>query len=144
MIAAVIVAVLACGALAYVAVPLRSGANASLEPSFEVDELESKKRAALTAIIDIENERDIGKLSGDDFAVLRGEYETEAVAALLELDALRAGSSNEPDAGLEAEIAAIRERLAGSHSHSSGGAVLACPSCGAPRVPGRACSSCGA
>lgn len=138
MIGALIVAVLACGALAFVAAPLRSGASPVEESSAAAAELESRKRAALTAIIDIENERDIGKLSGDDFAILRSEYETEAVAALLELDALHAGEG-EVDVELEAEIAAVKERLS-----SGGSALIACPSCGAPRVPGRACRRCGA
>jgi hypothetical protein len=144
VITAFVIAVLACGALAYVSVPLRSGAGTPPEESFEKQELESKKRVALTAILDIEDERDMGKLSGEDFAVLRSEYETEAVAALVELDTLRGESGAEPGDDLEAEIAAIRDRLAGARGHSSGGALLACPSCGAPRVPGRACKSCGA
>ena len=138
MIGAVIIAVLACGALAFVAAPLRSGSPPVEESSAAAAELESRKRAALTAIIDIENERDVGKLSQDDFAILRGEYETEAVAALLELDALRA-EGGEVDAELEAEIAAVKERLS-----PGGGALIACPSCGAPRVPGRPCGQCGA
>ena len=146
MIATIVIAALACGALAFVAAPMRSSTSSSREPSFDVAELESKKRAALVAIIDIENERDVGKLSSADFAVLRDEYETEAVAALIELDALR-GSPGD-DAGLEAEIAAIRERLADSHSQkpasSTSAALIACPSCGAPGVPGRACERCGA
>lgn len=139
MIATLVVAVLACGALAYVAAPIRSRLDPSLDPSFELDELQGKKRAALTAIIDIESERDVGKLSGEDFAILRSEYEAEAMDALVRLDALRAPGGEE-DADLEAEIAAIRRRLAESGRPES----LACPSCGAARAPGGPCERCGA
>jgi hypothetical protein len=144
VIAAIVIAALACGALAYVAAPLRASSRATPEPDFAEAELEGRKRAALTAIIDIENERDVGKLSSEDFDILRGEYETEAVAALLELDSLRA-AGNETDIDLEVEIAAIRDRLAASGGRrAAGGPLLACPSCGSPRVPGRACETCGA
>ena len=141
MIAAVVIALLACAALAYVAAPMRSRSDQSVEPSSLPAELESKKRAALTAILDIENERDVGKLSDEDFRILRGEYETEAVSALLQLDSLRAAEEGS-DAGVEAEIAEIRARLAASGGRR--GDLIACPSCGAPRVPGRACERCGA
>ena len=141
MIAALVIALLACAALAYVATPMRSRRDEGDEPSPIPAELESKKRAALTAILDIENERDVGKLSDEDFQVLRGEYETEAVSALLQLDSLRAAEDG-AEAGLEAEIAEIRARLAASGGRR--GDLLACPSCGAPRVPGRACDRCGA
>lgn len=141
MIAAIVIALLACGALAFVAAPIRSRPDDAGEPSAVPAELESKKRAALTAILDIENERDVGKLSDEDFQILRGEYETEAVSALLQLDSLRAAEGGD-GAEIEAEIAEIRARLAASGGRR--GTLLACPSCGAPRVPGRACDRCGA
>lgn len=140
MIAAAVIALLACAALAYVGAPLRDRAAGTTEPSAELDELEGKKRSALTAILDIEGERDAGKLSNEDFAILRAEYETEAMTALLELDALR-GRTGAADDALESEIAAVRRQLAAS----SGAAAepIPCPSCGASRVPGRPCGRCG-
>lgn len=141
MIAAAIIAALACAALAYVAAPLRKGRRPTNERAADIEELESRKRAALTAILDIENEREVGKLSTEDFEVLRAEYEVEAVTALVELDALRVPDEDR----LEAEIAAIRDRLGRETSRAEPeDAVIACPSCGAPRVMGRACERCGA
>lgn len=130
MISALVVAALASLALVYVSLPLRHGARR--EPahvSSPADEAAARKRAALVGIIDLENERDVGKLSSEDFDKLRAEYEAEAVTALRELDALT--DSTWDDDELELEIAKIREQLK-------------CPTCGAPRTPGGACATCGA
>ncbi|HEY7876332.1 MAG TPA: 50S ribosomal protein L32, partial [Actinomycetota bacterium] len=104
-------------------------------------DLVGRKRAALTAILDMEDERDAGKLSDVDFAALRHEYEAEAAAALVELDALR-GSGGTIDESLEAEIAAIRARLQ-DDSPRAAASLEECPTCGTPRVPGRTCERCG-
>ena len=129
MIATIAIAVLAVAALIYVAAPLRRG------PRFEVDtgptpqeEARDDKVVALAAIVDLEQERDAGKLSADDFAFLRGEYERDALEALRKLDATGETSLDDE---LEREIAAARQRLA-------------CPSCGAPRDAGTPCARCGA
>jgi hypothetical protein len=135
VIPALVVAALALLALAYVAGPLRDRDEAAGEESEVAAELAGRKRAALTAILDMEEERDAGKLSASDFAILRREYEAEAAEALVELDALRSQTTGN-DAALEAEIAAIRARLAAP--------LEPCPSCGTPRAPGRACERCGA
>ena len=124
MIVAVIVGLFVVGGLFYVAAPLRNGPR----PDARVDELYAeavaRKNNALDALVEIEEERTIGKLSPDDFSALKHEYEVEAAGALHELDAL--GRS---DADLEAEIAQMRERLA-------------CPNCGALRSPGEPCPHC--
>ena len=125
-----VVALLACGALVYVALPLRRGdRRLADEPSSASDDAQARKRAALIAIIDLEDERDLGKLSRTDFDSLRAEYEAEAVAALKELDVV--GDSAWDDEELELEIARVREQLK-------------CPTCAAPRTPGGACPTCGA
>ena len=145
MISALIVAGLAVLAIAYVTAPLRDADVSPDDPSAQADELMGRKRAALTAILDMEEERDAGKLSPADFELLRGEYEAEAAAVLVELDALRSAGDSE-DAALEDEIAAIRARLrhSGDDPSSEMGRVEPCPSCGTPRAPGRACERCGA
>lgn len=129
MILVVVVALLACAALAYVALPLgqRRGRKEA-GPSAE-GELDARKTSALSAIVDLENERLVGKLSDEDFDVLRAQYEGEALQALTELDALRARSDAPDDASLEAEIAEMRRRLA-------------CPRCGGLRAPDGTCSQC--
>jgi hypothetical protein len=124
-----IVALLALAALAYVAAPLRRGPRRAFpHRSGEVARIGERKAAALTAILDLEEERDVGKLSEQDFRLLRDQYEKEALAALRELDALQ--SSELGDEALEAEIAAARARMV-------------CPSCGRPNPSGGRCPRCG-
>jgi hypothetical protein len=109
MMPAVIVAVLALIALAYVIAPLKRS-----EPTEVVDpraELEEKKATALNAILDLETERDVGKLTQSDFDELRAVYEVEALDALHELDGIDPRDGSDP---LEREIAVIKDRLRGS------------------------------
>ena len=129
MIATIAVVVVAIAALIYVAIPLRKGPRAEIDaaPTPE-EEAQDDKVVALAAIVDLEQERDAGKLSGEDFAFLRDEYEQDALEALRKLDAT---GDTSLDDELEKEIAAARQRLA-------------CPSCGAPRDAGTPCAICGA
>jgi hypothetical protein len=129
VIADLAIALLACGAIAYVASAPRT-APRRFPDALRVteEELEAKKKSALGAIIDIEDEKTVGKLSDEDFEILRREYEAEALDALIELDGLQRVPD---DDSLEAEIAAMRARLA-------------CPACGAPRLSAGPCERCGA
>lgn len=130
MIEVLLVALAAVAVLAYVLVPLRSGPRQDVPlTSVRVEDAEERKRSALTALLDIEEERGIGKLSEGDFKALRAEYEVEAFQALVELDSLQAA----PEAGdeLEEEISTLRSKMT-------------CSSCGALRPPGKACERCGA
>jgi hypothetical protein len=127
MIEILLIAVLAAGALVYVTRPvLQSGEDRTLEEPVLVDEAVQRKRAALRAIVDVEEEHEIGKLSREEFESLRSAYEAEAAGAMTELDAL---SGAPEDDALEAEIAEMRERMT-------------CPKCGALRSPGEECPSC--
>jgi hypothetical protein len=128
MIWVAIVVLLALAALAYVAAPMRRGPRRAFPHApGEVARIDERKTAALTAIIDLEEERDVGKLSERDFEVLRDQYEREALEALRELDALQ--TSELGDEELEAEIAAAR-------------ALMVCPSCGRPNPTGELCARC--
>ncbi|MDQ3751769.1 MAG: hypothetical protein M3333_02615 [Actinomycetota bacterium] len=133
MMVAVILVVLLLGlALAYILTPLRRAADEPGSPdpkAAEEADAEDKKKGALTALVDIEDEREMGKLSAADFELLRQEYEAEAMAALRELDDIH--FTLRTDEALEAEIAAVR-------------AGLECPSCGGARPPGEPCPRCGA
>lgn len=128
MTGALLVIVLAGIALALVLIPLRTGPRHARpdRDSLAVEAMD-RKDAALTAILDLEAEQQIGKLSEPDFDALRDEYESQAVLALRELDALGGRASDDE---LEAEIAELR-------------AHMTCPNCGAARVPDRACRQCG-
>jgi hypothetical protein len=132
VIGELVVALLCAAAVAYVAGPLRGRApTGSLDGAGPERELEARKRSALAAILDLEGERALGKLSAEDFGALVATYEAEAVDALRRLDELRAAAGD----GIEEEVAAARARLR-------------CPSCGAPREgSGRGaptCPRCGA
>lgn len=129
MIEVLFVALAAVAVLVYIFLPLRSGPRRDVPlTSVRVEDAEEKKRSALNALIDIDEEHDIGKLSTRDFDALRTEYEAEAYQALVELDELEAAPA---DGELEAEISALRSKMT-------------CPSCGALRPPGKACEHCGA
>ena len=135
MIPGLVVALLAILALIYVSAPIRRAPMGDGAPILDDDgttsDAEARKVAALTAILDLESERDVGKLSEDDLAELRSTYEHEALAALAELDAAGALPAADP---LEREIAALRDRLSQDR----------CPSCGAARPAGTTCARCGA
>jgi hypothetical protein len=118
MMPAVVVTILALAGLAYVAAALASPAEGGPAPADgRHADLERRAHAALVAIIDLEDERDAGKLTTEDFEALVGAYEKDALAALDALDELgRAG----PDDPVEREIAAVKARLrAASQSPTS-------------------------
>jgi rubrerythrin len=133
VIARLIVALLAAGAVVYVLAALRAGApQQEAPPDAPATELDARKRSALHALLDLEDERALGKLSEPDFEALAAAYEQEAIAALRELDRLRAARAlpaADPD-DLEEEIAATRARLE-------------CSRCGYARRPGEPCPRCG-
>jgi hypothetical protein len=125
----ILILVLVVVSLTYISIPLLRGERKDADATtVRMEEAGARKEAALGALVDIENERLIGKLSTTDFELLREEYEVEALAALKELDAIEEGDADNDE--LEAEIAAMRARMA-------------CPECGGLRVPGEACSKCG-
>ena len=128
MIAAVIIAVLAIAALAYVVAPIgRMGKTLKDLPG--TNEAEEKKRVALVGILDLEEERDGGKLSDAEFTSLRARYETEVVAALEELD--EPSGPERLEDRLEQEIATARARMkCGTCGAPRGAEATRCPSCG--------------
>ena len=130
MIPGLVVALLAIVALIYVSAPIRR-APPILDDEGDTSEAEARKIAALTAILDLESERDVGKLSEADLAELRSTYEHDALAALADLDAAEALPATDP---LEREIASLRHRLSRDR----------CPSCDAARPAGTTCARCGA
>jgi cytochrome c-type biogenesis protein CcmI len=135
VIPAVIVAVLALVALVWVLAPIRRGVRRDVDgASHHVEEAVAQKDAALDAMVDIENERELGKLSDADFEALRAEYEREALAALR---ALETAEIEDVDDQLEAEVAAMKAQLGGVSNAPT------CPECGTERTPGRPCPSCG-
>jgi hypothetical protein len=125
-----LIAALAILALAYVAAPLRFGAaEESQVEGRPVEEARSRKRAALSALLELDEDAEMGKISTADLVKLRATYEMEAVMALIQLDDAEADPADDDE--LEVEIKALRKRMQ-------------CPSCGAVRSPGEPCPRCGA
>lgn len=128
MIPALIVGMLALIGMIFVVSAIGRRPQSFVETN-ETSDAEGKKRAALTGILDLEEERDSGKLSPEEFESLRLRYERDAIGALREADA-----TSEPtdiESRLEDEIARARSQLR-------------CNTCGAPRASETArCPSCG-
>jgi len=100
--------VLALAALAYVCAPLVKRETDALAAPGERFDAEDKKRRALEAILDLESDLELGKITGDEHDVLRAEHERDALDAMRELDVLEIAAS---DTALENAIAAERERI---------------------------------
>jgi hypothetical protein len=103
-----IVGAVAVAGLLYVVAPLTRRTRDLDRPARALsEELSARKRSALLGIVDLEDERAVGKLNDEDFSALRSEYEAEAMVAIAELDQLEA-----PENELEREIAELKARLA--------------------------------
>jgi len=93
---------------------------------------ETRRGVAVAALREIEFDRETGKLSDDDYALLKAKYTGEALAALR---AEGSGSASAPD--LEAMISARVRSL-------SGASPPPCRTCGPRPEPDAAfCSTCG-
>jgi len=112
------------------------------EPAFvEPPELEETARGqALLAIKEIEFDRETGKLSDGDYAMLKAKYSARAIEAMREEEGLPVPATGD----VETLIAARVERLKAEGAVAVADLPLACPSCG-PRPEGDAlyCSGCG-
>lgn len=105
-------------------------------------ELEETARGqALIALKEIEFDRETGKLSDGDYAMLKAKYSTLAIEAMREEER---AAPPAPGGDVEALIAARVERLKAEGGVATAVAVAACPTCG-PRAEVDAlwCSGCG-
>jgi rRNA maturation endonuclease Nob1 len=138
---AVVAALVGLAAVWLVLQPLLHPAKPAA-PVFEpLDPEETPKGIALAALKEIEFDRETGKLSEADYAMLKSKYTAAALDAL-RLDPLRAESAAAPD-DLEVMIAARARALRSAAASTSPGAP-SCSACG-PRPESDAlfCSSCG-
>jgi hypothetical protein len=116
--------------------PLLRGPEADEHPPDLPADSSREKELALAAIRELEFDYATGKISPEDYALLRARYEARALQAIRRAATAASGTAGgEPDleALLEAEVAARRR----SRRCASCGAVLPqraryCPSCGAP------------
>ncbi len=86
MIEALVVIALAGAALAWVL--QARGPVGTIEVDPELEDAHEKKTAALSALVDLEEELAAGKIDETEYADLRARYETEAVETLDEVDRL--------------------------------------------------------
>ncbi len=107
-------------------------------PVFEpLDPEETASGVALTALKEIEFDRETGKLSEADYELLKGQYTAAA------LQALRAESETGAPADIEAMIAVRVKALRSAWASAPTGAPV-CHSCGPrPEADAVFCSSCG-
>jgi hypothetical protein len=100
----------------------------------ELDELEdTRKGLALTALKEIEFDRETGKLSDADYAYLKSRYTSAAIEALRE-------EEGQGGAAIERLVA---ERVRVVRAAAEGPAIT-CPDCGVrPEPDALFCSSCG-
>jgi hypothetical protein len=114
--------------------------------------LEAERERLLAALRDLDLDHATGKVSPEDYAVLRPELVAQGAAVLRRLDALAVrptGRRVAPSALVDDEIeAAVRVLRPGSRlpkAYAPAPAASACPACGQPaNAPDRFCSSCGA
>ena len=107
-------------------------------PAEPLEPEETPKGVALTALKEIEFDRETGKLSDADYELLKRKYTAEALAALRAEEAL-APDANARPADVEALIAARVQTLRGSPVGAP-----ACVTCGPrPEADANFCSSCG-
>lgn len=142
----VLIAVVAIGAIAFVAYPLFKRTEdldvafaGMMDPVWE--HLVAQRDAMYSAIKDLEFDHAMAKLSDADYKTLRGKYESKAVAILQELDnlsAARQSGERTPltDDAIERQVAMLRRAPINES--------LKCPRCGTPHQAGDVfCAKCG-
>ena len=167
IIAILLIALLIVGTFAFVLRPL----IAHDSPSFGRDkgaqapagELIARRDALYAALKDAEFDRETGKLTEEDYQVVRTRTMAEAAGVLRQLDGLTPEAEAAFDAEIEAAVARLREdgaaqpvapdvaaaveaEIAALTKHGAPSRLkLACPDCGQPYQPGDAfCAACGA
>jgi hypothetical protein len=137
----------------FVAAPLGGGllaARRAGRDAAEAERLEHERALAMQGLRELEFDREMGKLSESDYAVLREGLMTRALGASAALERLYAASASASNtAGASAETTAARPRLVKSASVVGAASAPAprirfCPQCGVKVAAGNFCSECGA
>lgn len=119
--------------------PLAEGlATAAIET--KLSEAHERKKRALRALKDLENERALGKLDEEDYAVLAAQYRDEAKDAMRALDTEIAPRREKAEEIIRAHLA--RRRVSSEVTEDE---ARACPSCETTNDADAAfCKKCGA
>ena len=122
------------GLLLYLGRPLLTGGRAGAVTG-PTRQLFERKEQLLGEIVELEFDRELGKVSAEDFQRLFAELEAETLAIIGELDQLNGASSDQFERRIEEEVAALRQKTAASRCHGCGTlrreGDLFCPQCGA-------------
>ncbi len=129
--------VLLLGLLLYLGRPLLTSGRAGAVRG-PTRQLFERKEQLLGEIVELELDRELGKVSAEDFQRLFAELEAETLAVIGELDRLNGASSYQLEGRIEEEIAALRQKTAVPRCHGCGTlrreGDLFCPQCGASLV----------
>jgi double zinc ribbon protein len=129
--------------------PLARRSSAPSRPVEPLDPEETPKGIALTALKEIEFDRETGKLSDADYDFLKAKYTAAALEAL-RLESVTdepAGGSDDVEAMIAAKVRALRSASASPPSDDRSAFTTtsrACPTCGPrPEADAVFCSTCG-
>ena len=116
-------------------------------PAEPLDPEETPKGVALTALKEIEFDRETGKLSDADYELLKQKYTAVALEALRAEE--RAAGPTDVEAMIAARVRSLRAAPAGAPSCGTCGPrpeadAVFCSSCGRRLQAGGACERCGA
>ena len=129
--------VLLLGLLPYLGRPLLTSGRAGAVRG-PTRQLFERKEQLLGEIVELELDRELGKVSAEDFQRLFAELEAETLAVIGELDRLNGASSYQLEGRIEEEIAALCQKTAVPRCHGCGTlrreGDLFCPQCGASLV----------
>jgi ribosomal protein L37E len=115
------------------------------QPTDILKELKNKKNGAYAAIKELEFDLSMGKLTEEDFQILKRQYTQEAVGYMKEIDKIEFSQAafskladTVPEEENEQGVTAIRNHKSNQRKH------IYCTSCGAKSaVESRFCAACG-
>jgi hypothetical protein len=127
--------------------PLLSPSAPLRRPPEPLDPEETPRGIALTALKEIEFDRETGKLSPADYELLKSKYTAAALEALRQESAESSQGSDDVEALIAAKARALRSAAASASSDSPGlpsNIARSCPTCGPRPEPDAVfCSTCG-
>jgi hypothetical protein len=129
-----IAAVMVVGLAAVIVYPLltRRNRDSAVDAPETRELLEREKTVALVAIREADQDRAMGKLSDEDYGILRAQYEHRAVRAFAALDELPSAGDGNSGAPQQLEHA-TRDRFCRGCGRAFGREERFCPACGRPR-----------
>lgn len=105
----ILTALLLIGILAFVAYPLFNTPRGKIAGTTNaLDTLIAQRDSTYDAIRDLDFDFQLGKLSQDDYTMLRDKYKARAALVLQQIDALGNGHDANADADIEAQVAKLR------------------------------------